>query len=382
MNMGIDRDMDFLRRARPAGLRRAGRLAGVCLALMMVGGPGCHREGAAPGAAGDSAPPSSVVLGPRDVATVSAERVRSGIRVVGTLTPWQVVEVKARMSEEVESLMTDRGMVVTQGQVLARLDDRGPQSELNRIRSQLAAAERDYRASEILFRGGAISERAHMNARVAVDGAEAQRVEAEQAVAHAVVRAPMDGVISDRAVSLGEAVSPGQRLFTVVNSDQLECVVSVLPSDAIHLRREQPALLRVAAYGGMELEGSVHRIDPLADAQTRRVGVAIRIPNHDARVVAGLFCTGTILTNAAAAETSILLVPAAAVRVEDGDRVAYVVRDGRMHRTAVTLAPGEDADGRVEVRTGLAAGDTVVLSSTQVLRDGVAVTMPGEGSSR
>lgn len=356
----------------------AGPRTAFALALVLVVAGGCHRKDAATPTP-DEAPAGPISLGPRDVAQVTSERVLAGVKVVGTLSPAVMVDLKARLAEEIETIHADRGTVVTQGQVLARLDNRGPLAQLNSAQSQLSAAERDFTAAETLFKGGAISERSLANARVNRDAAKTQLDEATQNLDHATVKSPVDGVVSDRAVSVGEAVSPGQVLFSVVNSENLECTVSVLPADVVNVRVGQRALLSLFAYGGLELEGRVARIDPLADAQSRRVGVHIRIPNADQRVVAGLFCTGTVVTNDASLDRSVLLVPAAAVLAEEGTQVVYSVREGRLRRSEVDLETDPNADGFVEVRSGLTVGETVVLSPTARLKDGLPVRLSAPG---
>jgi RND family efflux transporter MFP subunit len=349
----------------------------ILVALVIGFAAACKRKPPEPD--GDaSGEARTLVLSQRDVAQVVSQPVLAGVRVVGTLNPAITVDIKARMSEELEALYAERGTVVTQGQVMARLDARGPLTELNRNRAQLSAAERDFRAAEILFKGGAMSERNYANARVAVENAKAQTAEAELTFDHATVRSPVNGVVSDRAVSPGEAVSPGQRLFTVVNSEYLECFVSVLPTDVVSVREGQRALLQVAAYDRRQLEGRVQRIDPLADSKSRRVGVYIRVPNQEGTVVAGLFCIGTILTNVAAAEQDALLLPSGAARTEDGKSVVYIVEEGRLRRTPVELRAEENLEGLVEVASGVSAGQTVVVAQTQQLTNGMPVKVTSE----
>lgn len=298
----------------------------------------------------------------------------SGVRITGTLNPAVRVEIKAQVSGQMDSIYADRGTVVTQRQVLAVTDDRAAKAQVESVKSQLAAAERDFNSSELLFKAGAASERAYVNAKVSVDSAKAQLTQAQQTVERGTIQSPIDGVISERAISAGEVVSPGQRLFAIVNSDNLECSASILPYDVVNIKIGQAAFLTLSAYHNRRFEGRIDRIDPVADPKSRRVGVYIRIPNQDRRLVAGLFASGTILTNALFAEQKVLVMPSAAVREENGVEVVYAVENDRLARHRVEIdRHGGAEEGLVEVRSGLQAGTRVVLSAPQELKDGMPV---------
>lgn len=316
-------------------------------------------------------------LSARDVAEASAESILAGVRVAGTLNPAVRVEIKSQASGQLDAIHADRGTVITQNQVLAILEDRGAKAQVESMKSQLAAAERDFNASEVLFKAGAASERTYVNSKVSVDSAKAQLTQAQLTVERGTVISPLAGTVSERLISAGEAVTPGQKLFTVVNSDNLECAASVLPADIVNVRIGQKALLQLSAYQERTVEGQVERIDPVADPRSRRVGIYIKIPNTDRSLVSGLFATGTILTNLAAGEHKALVVPSAAVRSEKGESIVYVIEGDHLARRRVELEPGRASEGTVEIRSGLAAGARVVLSA-QDLKDGMKVQAPAK----
>ena len=187
--------------------------------------------------ASDSGPAKTapvLELSARDVAEASAESILAGVRVAGTLNPAVRVEIKSQASGQLDAIHADRGTVITQNQVLAILEDRGAKAQVESMKSQLAAAERDFNASEVLFKAGAASERTYVNSKVSVDSAKAQLTQAQLTVERGTVISPLAGTVSERLISAGEAVTPGQKLFTVVNSDNLECAASVLPADIVN----------------------------------------------------------------------------------------------------------------------------------------------------
>ncbi|MHB8523311.1 MAG: efflux RND transporter periplasmic adaptor subunit [Limisphaerales bacterium] len=320
-----------------------------------------------------AAKPQAIELGERDVAEVTARILLSGVRVTGTLSPAVRLDVKAQVSGQIDSIYVDRGTVVTQSQVMAVSDDQAAKAQVESFKSQVAAAERDFNSSELLFKAGAASERTYMNSKVSLESAKAQLAQAQQTVERGTVKSPVYAVVSERLVSAGEVVSPGQRLFTVVNPEKLECAAFVLPPDVIKIRPGQKVLLSLSYYGDRQIIGQVERIDPVADPKSRRIGVYISIHNEDHTLVAGLFATGTVLTDPGANEHKVLVVPVTAVRDENGVTVAYAIESDRLVRRPLEVGREGSGEGLVEIRSGLKEGAKVVLSSSAELKEGVPV---------
>jgi membrane fusion protein (multidrug efflux system) len=319
---------------------------------------GCKRKAVEPSSA--TIEKSSVlILGQQDVARVVSQNLLSGVRIAGTLDPAIRIDVKAQISGQLTSLLGDRGTIVTQGQSLAMIDDPVGKAQVESIKEQLAAAERDLRSFELLFKAGATSERNLANARVTVENTKAQLAQAQQNVERGAIRSAINGIVSERVASAGEVVSPGQRLFSIVNVSNLVCDASVMPSDVSAIHTGQRAALTLSAFGNRVVEGTVERIDPVADPKTRRVGIHVRIPNDDGKLVAGLFATGVILTNEMRQASAVLLVPAVAVREQNGKKFVDAIESGQVVRKEVEVLPAAEA-GFSEVRSGLKEGDLVI----------------------
>jgi RND family efflux transporter MFP subunit len=345
------------------------------LAALLALVSGCSRPSATANQTAGTAPQAGE-RGELDVADVMPRILMSGVRVTGTLSPAVRLDVKAQVGGQISAVYTDRGTVVTQNQVMAVSDDQAAKAQVESLKAQLAAAERDFNSSELLFKAGAASERTYVNSKVSLESAKAQLAQAQQTVERGTVRSPLYAVVSERAVSAGEVVSPGQRLFTVVNPEKLECAAFLLPSDVIKLRVGQTALLTLSYYGNRQIVGRVERIDPIADPKSRRIGVYISVANADHTLVAGLFATGTVLTDPGASQDKVLAVPKSAVHNENGVQVVYAIADGRLVRQTVELGREGTQEGLVEIRSGLKAGDKVVLSTSTELKPGVTVKLP------
>ncbi len=347
------------------------------LALAVLAAAGCGgKDGAG---AADAAPAAgalsttALVLSPTDVVTAARDSLRAGVVVSGTLQPYRVVDVRAQVPGVLTGLRVDRGTAVGAGEVVAVIQAAGIQGQaagaraaVASARAALALAARQLESARKLHDAGAMSDIEFQQAKAADEAAEAQLAAAQaqsagaqEAASRAKVTAPLAGRVSARAVSDGEAVSPGQLLLTLVNSGILELAGQVPADDAVRIRPGMPVEFTVDAYPGRTLRGSVARVEPTADPDTRQVGVYVRLPNPAGALVGGLFATGRILTGTASES---VVLPAAAVRGEGAGAYVWRISGGRAERRAVNLGARDEARGVVQVLSGISAGDRVVAA--------------------
>lgn len=353
----------------------AGLLAVTALALAA-----CGSEPAPPPAVDHA-----VTLSPRDVATAERRVLGAGVVLTGSLNPYQEVEVRAQVPGVTGGLRVDRGQSVRKGQLLATIEAQGIRSQAASANAQIAGAEsnlalarRRFESAEMLFKKQAVSELDFETARSQLEAAEAQlaatRAQAagsRENAARTSIQAPLTGQVSRRHVSEGEAVQPGQTLFTLVNTAVLELAGQVPVDEAARLRVGMPVEFRLDAYPDREFRGSVARIDPTADPATRQIGVFVRLPNTNHALVGGLFATGRILTGS---EREVVVVPVDAVRGAEGDRFVWKIDGQALVRTPVTTGARDDASGVIEISAGLDRGDIVVVGPGE-LREGLRVTV-------
>ncbi len=328
-----------------------------------------------------------VVLQPADVATAQLETVAQGVILTGTLNPYRIAEVRAQVPGLVSSIRADRGDAVAAGQVMAVLDAQGIRSSAAGARAQVAAAEANlalaqqrYESSRKLYDAGAISqidfqaaEAALQAARGQLAAAQAQAASASESARQATIMAPFAGEVSARMVNVGEAVNPGQALFTVVNSTALELAGHIPVQQAAQVQRGQPVEFSIDAYPGRVFVGEVERVEPVADPATRRVGVYLRMPNTDRSLVGGLFATGRIVTGA---QDSVLVVPGTAVREENGGTYVWVIAGGALQQRPVTVGHADPSRGIITILSGLQPGEQV-LAAPGAVRAGAHVRIAG-----
>ncbi|HEX8359638.1 MAG TPA: efflux RND transporter periplasmic adaptor subunit [Longimicrobium sp.] len=351
-------------------------LAPAALALVLAGcgGGGSTAEEAR---ADTAAASPQVVLAPTDVATVGTTQLQGGVALTGSLEPYRVVQLKAQVPGVVAGLAADRGTRVSQGQVLARIEAQGIQSQAGGAAAQvagaqaaLAQAQRQLESARTLHEAGAMSEISFRAAETQVQAARAQVAAARAASAGASEQAsrtrvvsPLTGSVSERTVEPGEAVSVGQVLLTIVDSRALQLRGQVPVEQAASVRQGQPVEFTLNAQPGRTFRGTVSRVDPVADPTTRQVGVTLNLPNADGALIGGLFATGRVLTGTT---REAVAVPAAAIRTAGTESFVWVVKDGKAERRVLTLGERDDARGMVAVAQGLSAGEQVLVAPGEI----------------
>src|SRR5690606_27792540 len=141
------------------------------------------------------------------------------------------------------------------------------------------------------------------------------------------------------------------------------------------VQRGQRVEFTVDAYPGQVFEGVVARVEPTADPATRQVGVYLRLPNPNNRIVGGVFATGRVLSSVS---DSVLAVPAAAVRTENEGTYVWLIQQNVLTRRPVVTGARDDATGLTEIVSGLAAGDRV-LAAPGAVEEGTPVRFANEG---
>jgi RND family efflux transporter MFP subunit len=233
------------------------------------------------------------------------------------------------------------------------------QSEFDQRRTQLEAARQAYQSAQN------VAEQSYRS----LDAARARVTLARKAVADTAVRAPLTGLVAERLVSVGDYVSRGTHVATVVRVDPLRVELTIPEQQVSLVKVGQAVRLTVDAYPGQEFQASVRFISPALRSDQRALTVEAVAPNADGRLKPGLFATALIRQADAAPA---LLVPATAVETVAGTSRVYVVKDGRVEERIVTT--GETAGNRVEITSGVSKGDVIACEPKGRLVDGRAVT--------
>jgi RND family efflux transporter MFP subunit len=337
--------------------------------------------------------PTAVRVGAEDVARVESGQLERGPVVAGRLTPEKQAVVRSEVGGAITSVRAEPGEQVARNQVLATIDAAALRDQLlsarsaaSSARAALAVARREAERMQTLADAGAVATQESENAQRAVTAAQAQVADADARVSSAqeqlsrtTVRSPIDGAVSERPVNAGDVVQPGAALFTIVDpsSVRLEGAIPAAQFSEVHIG--DPVHFEVTGYPDRRFDGTVTRINPTADPATGQVRVTVTLPNTGHDLVAGLFARGRIGTEVARGP----IVPASAVREEDGATQLTVVRDGKAETVPVTVSLRDPLTEQVLVESGVEPGDLVLLGAAQGLTAGtpVSISAPEAGAT-
>lgn len=332
-----------------------------------------------------------VTVGPENAVVVAQTDLRSGPTVSGSLEPEQSATIRAEVPGPVQRTTAEAGQRVRRGTVLVTLDDAAvrdaylsARSAVRSAQSALELARRNQERSERLEQAGAVSSRDLETARLNATNAEGSLEDARARLAAASkqledtrVRAPFDGVVSDRHVDAGDVVQVGAELYTIVDPRRLRLEASVPAGEIERLKIGTPIEFAVAGTD-RRVTGRIDRINPVVDPSTRQVRIYASVPNADLAFTAGLFAEGRVATTTKRA----VAVPITAVDNRGTSPVVHRVKAGRVVETPVQLGLRDEVAEMVEIRSGIAAGDTVLLGSAQGVAPGTRVRVLEEEAQR
>lgn len=209
----------------------------------------------------------------------------------------------------------------------------------------------------------------------ALQAARARVARARKALADTSVRAPFDGLVAERLVSIGDFVTPGTKVAVVVRVDPLRVELTVPEQFVSVVGVGRPVSLQVDAYPDRTFTGQVRYVSPALSASSRALIVEAVVPNATGELKPGFFATAQIEQEGRAPAR---LVPTTAVVTSSGTARVFVVNGDRAEERLVTT--GQVVGDLVELTTGVAAGDLVIVDRAEQVVDGVRVSTAGRSA--
>jgi RND family efflux transporter MFP subunit len=325
----------------------------------------------------------------------------------GYVTARREATVSSKVTGKVTEVLIEEGMKVTNGQVLARLDDSNVKADLavaeaqldsakaavEETRAQLKQANDDYQRTIELARRNIASQsdldQAEANAKALQAHLEWQKTQItvakrevqqnQQDMDDLIIRAPFDGVVTTKDAQPGEMISPVSAgggytrtgIGTVVDMSSLEIEIDVNESYINRVVPGQPVVATLDAYPNWKIPCKVIAIIPTADRDKSTVKVRVGFDKLDPRILPDMSVKVAFQETGGAPSSHTVLVPKSAVLDRDGRDVVFVVQDGHAERRAVTVSDTQNDDSVLSA--GVAAGEKVIVDAPANLKDGMAV---------
>lgn len=310
------------------------------------------------------------------VVTATPSRISESHTYNGTVAPKSEIKILPKLQGRVLSAPVDVGDRVSKGELLALIETPEFEWQLQQQEAALLTAEAthekartDHARMEILLAEGAISQQQYDGARTQARIAAAQVKQVKAVInqvraqlANGRVTAPLSGTITARQTSEGAMAAPGQPMFTLAEDSDMRVLILVPERDLSQLQPGNPVTVTSPAFPRKRFSGTVARINPAVDPQTRLLQVEVDLPGSELR--SGMFVQATIEGDAHAG----LVVPVQAVQGEGDSAHVFLVNGTTVKRIPVQL--GARVDSRFEVRSGLDAGAKVVSDGSAFLADG------------
>jgi len=356
------------------------------------------------------------------VEEVRQDTVRRAVEVVGTLAAVDQVTVSSETEGKVSRILADLGDRVTAGQALIQLDNEKQQyffdqqkaalaralaqygatdpqhlpdiektPDVQKASADLQQAKQSYDRANELFKRTLVprqtlddaetalqSKRASYDAslqtaknlRASIQASEATMKLADRQFRDTQIRAPFDGYVEKRLVNLGELVKAQMPVIAVVRVDPLKVVAEIPEKMAPWIKDGQAVELHVDAYPARAFEGKVSRISPAVNTATRAFPFEALVPNRDAVLKPGTFARVHIESGK---EDQVLTLPFAALQYRYGVNRVFVVDNDKL--TVRELKIGDRMDDRIEILSGVKAGERVAVTDVEKLVDGVKVSV-------
>ena len=386
------------------------------VAALALGAVACSRSETAQARGGEHA------AKPVRVEVVRRDSVRRAVDVVGTLAAVDQVTISSEADGKVSRILADLGDRVTAGQVLIKIDSEKQQYTYDQQQAALARALAQYGASDPqnlpeiektpdaqranadlvqatqafdraneLFKRTLVSQQALDDARAAlqskraiynaalqngknlrasIQASEATMKLAGRQLRDTDIRAPFDGFVEKRLVNLGELVKTQTPVMAVVRLNPLKIIAEIPEKMAPWISAGQAVDLQVDAYQGRKFTGKVSRISPGVNASTRAFPFEALVPNTDTVLKPGTFARVHIESGKI---DDVLSVPYAALQYRYGVNRVFVVNGDKLAMRELSV--GERLGDRIEVVSGVKAGERVAVTDVDTLADGVAVAV-------
>ena len=341
------------------------RLALLLLPVLLVA---CGKSGDAPKKTAASVPVTAQTLVPQTWSDT--------IEALGTAKANESITLTAKIAETVRRVNFSDGHQVDAGDVLVELTSSQQAAQLADAQATAKDAQRQFDRQQDLVKQGTVSKALFDTSTAARDSSQAKVAAIRAQLADRVITAPFAGVLGLRQVSPGTLVQPGTAITTLDDIHVIKLDFAVSETELAALKPGLAVKARAPAYPQQVFEGRIESLDSRVDPATRALTVRALVANPDALLKPGMLLNVELYTRSR--ET--LTVPELALVPVGSKQFVYRIdADGIAQQVEVSI--GSRREGKVEVTSGLVAGERVVVEGTVSLRDGARVAIAGDAAA-
>jgi membrane fusion protein (multidrug efflux system) len=291
----------------------------------------------------------------------------------GSLQPHREVQLSLQQEGRLLEMPYHEGDRVSQGDLLARLDDTLLRAQLKKSRAQRHQAEQDLKRLKRLQSSRVIAEEELMHAATALDVARAEEEELQIRLQQTRLLTPFDGIISERHAEPGDTLSSYSHLLTLIDTQSLTTELKLSELLLTGLQIGDQVSLSIDALGPHNFTGTIQRIHPRVDETSRQGTVEVLLSPPPAGAMPGQLCRVSLQLHS----SNRLLVPYNALRRDSRGEYLFVVsNENRVERRAVVS--GLHFEEMVELLDGIQTGERIVTRGFLGLGEGSSVNLASE----
>ncbi len=303
-------------------------------------------------------------------ATVKEEKIVTNAKATGSFKPYKEITLLSETQGRVTKILKEKGDFVKAGELLVRVDDQLLRSDLKVSQLNYEKAKRDLERFETMVEKEAITQRQLEDTRMNFENAEARLTTLKKQLAYTYIKAPISGTLDEEYIEIGSFLSPGAKLYDIVNTQQLKMVVKISEQDVLKIDVGQEVEITADVYGDQQYTGTVKVIGVRAD-KALRYPVEIYFKNDTEKPLkVGMFGAAHFSFDQ---PKEARVIPRQAIVGSLQSPSVYVIQDSTATLRKITV--GTVLSDQVELIEGPETGEQVVVSGQINLEDGTKVTI-------
>jgi membrane fusion protein (multidrug efflux system) len=312
-------------------------------------------------------------LVPVEVTTIKRGVISNYILLSANLETEKMADVYPRIQGIVERVLVDEGDFVKKGQVLLELEADEYKLAEERARLNYMRQKSEFDRMESMYKENLLSIEEFDRAKYTTQGLEVEWKQAQLNLSYTRIISPINGIIGDRFKKPGERLQSMDKVFTVVNTDEMIAVVYAPEKELGNVQKNQFCYITSDNIPGTRFTGKIKRVSPMVDPQSGTFKVTIGVRNEQNRLRVGIFVNTHIITDT---HENAVLIPKTALVYENEQMNVFVVRDSLAHK--IILKVGFQDHEKVEALSDIEAGDKVIVVGQAGLKDKTRVKIVSE----
>lgn len=306
---------------------------------------------------------------PVTVDNIKSMNVNRQARFVGTTEAYNDIELLSETQGRVLEVKTENGMHISKGTLLAQVDDELLRANYKLAESSFEKTKKDNERYEALYKEGNVSINDLENVRISLKNAEAQYIIARRYLENAKIISPINGVIARRYINTGSTLAPGSPIANIVDISKLKVKVSVPESEIKSITKNHTVKLTTETYPGKTFEGKVISVGVKAD-DSHNYPVEILLVNSNNEFNAGMYLEAVFEFKGS---ENLPVIPRNALVGSIKNPQVYVAQNGKALLKDIIISRIEG--NTVLVKSGLNAGEQIIIGGRNNLENGVAITI-------